>query len=37
MSKAGADLTQPGTPCDVPEQIKEVPDAPELRRENLRG
>ena len=35
MSKAGVDLTQPGTPCDVPEQMKEVPDATGLRRENL--
>jgi transposase, IS605 OrfB family, central region len=35
MSKAGADLTQPRTPCDVPEQMKEVPDALGLRRENL--
>ena len=27
--------TQPGTPCDVSEQMKEVPDAVGLRRENL--
>ena len=35
MSKAGAGLTQPRTPCDVPEHMKEVPDALGLRRENL--
>jgi len=35
MSKAGAGLTQPRTPCDVSEQMKEVPDALGLRRENL--
>ena len=33
--KAGAGLTQPRTPCDVSEQMKEVPDALGLRRENL--
>jgi len=35
MSKAGAGLTQSRTPCDVPEQMKEVPHGLELRRENL--
>jgi len=35
MSKVGAGLTQPRTPCDVPEHMKEVPDALGLRRENL--
>jgi len=34
-SRAGAGLTLPETPCDVPEQMRDVPDAPGLRRENL--
>jgi len=35
MSMVRADLTQPRTPCDVLEYMKEVPDALGLRRENL--